>query len=168
MPKPLFHTVILFSVVAIAFSAFTFVLYPVKHAALIREYAHATDMDPAVVAAVIQTESHFRANAISPRGAVGLMQIMPSTADFVAEMSDINEFSLTNPRDNIRLGTAYLQYLFRQFGDLRTVLMAYNAGEGNVRRWLLADPHIAKIPFPETRTYVERVLNAKNFYKFKF
>lgn len=110
--------------------------------------AHEAGIDPALVHAVIRVESAYNAQAVSPKGAVGLMQVIPGTA----RRYGIED--LRNPRANISAGTKYLSHLMRLFdGDLTLVLAAYNAGENAVLR------HGRRIPpYPETRGYVPRVM----------
>lgn len=105
-------------------------------------------VDPLLVAAVVAAESSFDATARSPKGALGLMQVTPETADHFG----IDD--LLAPAQNLEAGARYLQWLLRQFdGDLELSLAAYNAGPGNVRRYGGVPP------FPETRRYVEKVLS---------
>lgn len=104
-------------------------------------------MDPNLVKAVIKAESDFDPMAISPAGAVGLMQLMPKTAE------QLNVFDPFNPEENIEAGVRYLSYLLNSFkGDLKMSLAAYNAGENLVRR------HKTIPPIEETRHYIKRVL----------
>jgi soluble lytic murein transglycosylase-like protein len=111
--------------------------------------AHKAGVDPALVHAVIGVESAYRENAVSPKGAVGLMQVMPETG------RRYGVENLTLPSQNIRAGTRYLSDLMRMFnGDLSLVLAAYNAGENAVLRYGGRVP-----PYPETRQYVPRVLS---------
>jgi soluble lytic murein transglycosylase-like protein len=111
--------------------------------------AHKAGVDPALVHAVIGVESAYRENAVSPKGAVGLMQVMPETG------RRYGVENLTLPSQNIRAGTRYLSDLMRMFnGDLSLVLAAYNAGENAVIRYGGRVP-----PYPETRQYVPRVLS---------
>lgn len=152
--------------VIIVYCSITFVAFPLKYRGEIEAAGAEFGVDPVLVASVIKTESRFRAGAVSPRGAVGLMQVMPSTAEFVAEKYDLGEFDLYNPHDNIRIGTCYLRYLFDRFGDTRTVLAAYNAGPGNVARWAV-DGRVETTPFPETNKYVEKVLDARGYYRWR-
>lgn len=113
----------------------------------IRSAGETYGVDALLIAAVVETESHFKADAISPRGAVGLMQVLPSTAGEPVER-------LLDPKVNIDHGTRYLGYLLRRFeGDLELALAAYNAGPTNVRRFGGVPP------FSETRRYVEKVLD---------
>lgn len=111
-------------------------------------------LDPALLHAVISAESAFNPRAVSPKGAVGLMQLMPTTAE---------RFGVSNPYDpiaNIQGGARYLRLLLDQFKSTHLALAAYNAGEGAVIRYGNAIP-----PYPETRTYVERVLGFYNHYR---
>lgn len=124
---------------------------------LLDDAAHHHEIDPALVAAVSAAESGFRSDAVSPKGAVGLMQLMPATAmryGVVAGSSQEATKLLKDPRLNVQVGTRYLADLLRMFnGDIELALAAYNAGEGAVMR------HGRRIPpFPETQQYVVRVL----------
>jgi len=146
---------------------------PLRHEDIIRQQARKKDLDPALVAGVIHTESRFR-DQTSPAGARGLMQITPATARYVANLSGGTRFvieDLATPQVNIAYGTFYLRYLLDRYGgDDVVALAAYNGGETNVDRWLAnADAQerqfdVEAIPFPETRAYVERVLDAKGDY----
>ena len=125
------------------------VLLTVPFGAEIERAASRYQVDGLLIAAMIKAESSFDPEAASPVGALGLMQIMPDTADLYGT-SDIFD-----PGNNIRIGTRYLASLLRQFdGDLELALAAYNAGPGNVARFAGVPP------FRETRRYVRRVLHA--------
>jgi len=115
---------------------------------LVERLAPAYDIDPALALAVIAVESGFRTNAVSPRNARGLMQLIPATA---RRFGVVNLF---DPEANIRGGLSYLRWLVGEFnGDVRLVAAAYNAGENAVRR------HGGVPPFPETRNYVQRIVS---------
>jgi soluble lytic murein transglycosylase-like protein len=121
------------------------------------EASRAHDVDIELLQALIATESGFDAGAVSPRGAVGLMQIMPATAERYGITGDVNTpvgKKLADPRTNIKTGTRYLRYLLDLFpGRLELALAAYNAGEGAVQR------AGNKIPnYPETQNYVKTVM----------
>ena len=138
--------------------------YPLHYAAVVRERAQAERIDPALLAAVIYQESKFRPNARSASGAIGLMQLTPSTAKGIAIRTGGSAFTiddLTNPEINIRYGSWYLRDLVSKYGSLRLALAAYNAGQGNVDRWRAEGKGIQ---FAETRAYVERVEDLKKIY----
>ena len=124
---------------------------------LLEDAAQNHAVDPALVTAVSAAESGFRPDAVSPKGAVGLMQLMPATAErYGVVASNRHEATklLKDPQLNVQVGTRYLADLMRMFnGDLELVLAAYNAGEGAVMR------HGRRIPpYPETQQYVVKVL----------
>jgi soluble lytic murein transglycosylase len=146
---------------------------PLRHEDIIRQQAREKHLDPALIAAVIYAESHFR-DQTSRAGAKGLMQITPDTARFIAHLSGGTAFALddlSTPQVNIAYGSYYLRYLLGRYGDSEVLaLAAYNGGEGNVDRWIgrAAVAHrtlrVRDIPFPETRAYVDRVEKAKREY----
>jgi soluble lytic murein transglycosylase len=150
---------------------------PLQYQDVIREQAAAEHLDPALIAAVIYAETKFDART-SPAGAEGLMQIEPSTAEFLAHRSGGYRFrvsDLATPQVNIAYGSYYLRYLLNEYGDnVRLALAAYNGGETNVNRWLTAAHDsdraftVSDIPFPETRAYVLRVLQAQKDYRHNY
>ncbi|MGD1917920.1 MAG: transglycosylase SLT domain-containing protein [Pleurocapsa sp.] len=130
----------------------------------ILKYANQEDINPLLTLSVMRKESTFDPEIDSIVGAVGLMQIVPPTADWVARQIDLPEYSLTNPEDNIRIGTWYLAHNHHRYEDSSLYAVAsYNAGTGNVSSWLnrynTEDPDrfVEQIPFPETKDYVEGV-----------
>ena len=147
---------------------------PLSDANIIRQQAAAKELDPALVAAVIYAESKFDPRP-SPTGARGLMQLEPQTAQYIARRSGGTAFKVSDldtPRVNIAYGTYYLRELIDHYGgDVALALAAYNAGQANVDRWLAdarARGHplmLGQIPFPETRLYVQRVLQAQQEYR---
>jgi len=159
--------IVLCSVIVIVFSSIAFIAFPLRYKNDIRDASAEFGVDAVLIASVILAESRFRTDAVSSKGAVGLMQIMPQTARFIASQMNIKDFDLRDARTNIFFGTFYLRYLLDKFEDTRTTLMAYNAGEGRVRGWLDGAKRLETTPFPETNAYVERVLNAKNFYRWR-
>jgi len=139
--------------------------YPLRYASIVRGHAHNYDLDPALLAAVIETESKFKANAKSSSGAIGLMQLLPSTAHGIAVHTGGNNFhteDLYNPEINVRYGAWYLRHLLDKYDDERDALAAYNAGQDNVDRWLAGG---SGIRFSETRAYVNRVEKLKRIYR---
>jgi soluble lytic murein transglycosylase len=138
--------------------------YPLQYTEYIRVHAREHKLDPALMAAVIYQESKFRPAVESSSGAIGLMQLTPSTARGIAIRTGGNAFKtsdLYNPEINIRYGAWYLDNLFAKYHDERLVLAAYNAGQGNVDKWIA---HGEDIQFPETRAYVLRVEHLKGIY----
>src|ERR1700760_2409358 len=148
---------------------------PPRHEDIIRQQAADKHVDAALIAAVIYTESHFR-DQTSHAGATGLMQLLPSTADYIARKSGGTRFTrsdLATPQINIAYGTWYLRYLLQKYhGNVVLTLAAYNAGEGKVDEWRRAAAARGErfrvadhIPFQETRDYVHRVLSARTEYR---
>ena len=138
--------------------------------------AAAYGVSPAMVLAVISTESDFRADARSPVGAIGLMQLMPDTFAFLRDeklKEALADDAVWDTAVNIRYGTYYLSYLFERFGTWETALAAYNAGEGRVVQWL-NDPALSDgttlftIPYEETEHYVAVTLTAYRNYLKKY
>jgi soluble lytic murein transglycosylase len=147
------------------------VILPLRHDDIIRQQAEDKDLDPALIAGVIFAESHFR-DQTSQAGAKGLMQLMPGTADYIAEKSGGIAFvqgDLATPQVNIAYGSWYLRHLLDRYdGSEVLALAAYNAGLGNVDGWLAdggGQVRVADIPFPETRAYVRKVLEAREDYR---
>lgn len=138
--------------------------YPLAYEHIIRGHARNYDLDPALLAAVIYTESRFDASARSSAGAVGLMQLLPETAQGIALRTGGDRFVLSDlldPEINVRYGSWYLDHLRDRYGDTRLALAAYHAGQGNVDEWLRSG---GGIRFAETRAYVDAVTNARRVY----
>ncbi|HEY3829575.1 MAG TPA: lytic transglycosylase domain-containing protein [Solirubrobacteraceae bacterium] len=147
---------------------------PLRDASVIRQEGAEKHIDPALIAAVIYAETKFDPRP-SSAGAQGLMQILPSTAEFLAHLSGGVSFrtsDLATPEVNIAYGTYYLRYLLDHYaGDEMLAVAAYNAGLTNVDEWVAraraqgGELTQASIPFPETREYVHRVLSAQRAYR---
>ena len=146
------------------------VTLPLRHDDIIRQQARDKDLDPSLIAAVIYAESRFR-DQTSAAGARGLMQVTPTTAQEIARKSGGTEFhegDLATPQVNIAYGSWYLRWLLQRYGGNEMLAVAaYNAGTGNVDRWIARDPGMKKdeIPFPETRAYVDQVLDVRPDYR---
>jgi len=145
--------------------------YPRPYWDAVREAARGTGLDPLLVLAVVREESRFDPQAISPAGAVGLMQLLPATARELEPALGFRD--LLNPETNLRLGTRYLKAQLRAFGDLRLALAAYNAGPSAARRFASEgtgdpDEFIERIPYGETRTYLRRVLESYRIYRWLY
>lgn len=151
--------------------------YPRDYTELIEKYAGRYDVDPLLIYSMIKAESDFDPEAVSGAGAIGLMQIMPSTYESdikeVLGLSDGAQKALRDPEKNIMCGTYYLSRWIKYFGDVTEALAAYNAGPGNVMKWLgdsrlvTADGRLdaSKIPFDETRRYVSKVTYYYSCYR---
>lgn len=141
-------------------------LYPLEHGDTIRSASAEYDVEPALVAAVIHTESEFDPEARSSQNAYGLMQILPETAQTISRQSGIPD-DYRDPETNIRLGTWYLGYLKERYaGGERLTLAAYNAGEGTVDGWMEDESFDVRrdIPYPETASYVVDVRETREAY----
>jgi len=140
--------------------------YPLEYEQLVRASAQRRDLDPALVAAVIYAESRFDPNVSSSAGAVGLMQILPETAEFIARKTGGSDFvraDLRDPEINVRYGTWLLDYLRDYYdGNIVTALAAYHAGPGNVDDWRREGQGIL---FPETEAYVREVERVRRVYE---
>jgi soluble lytic murein transglycosylase len=140
--------------------------YPLRYTSIVRGHAANYHLDPALLAAVIETESKFNADAHSSAGAVGLMQLTPTTAKGIAQYTGGHNFrvsDLRNPEINVRYGAWYLRHLLdRYHQNEQLALAAYNAGEDNVDRW--QREHVG-IQFSETRDYVSKVERLQKIYR---
>jgi soluble lytic murein transglycosylase len=133
--------------------------YPLRYQHIVRGHAQNYRLDPALLAAVIYQESKFDADARSESGAVGLMQLLPETAKGIATRTGGSRFTtddLVDPEINVRYGSWYLRHLLDKYRNEEKALAAYNGGQGNVDRG---------IEYPETRHYVERVLELRRIYR---
>ncbi|NLL43938.1 MAG: lytic transglycosylase domain-containing protein [Firmicutes bacterium] len=146
--------------------------FPLHYWDLIENAAQSHELDPMLIAAVIQVESGYRSDVVSQKGAIGLMQIMPETAAWLGSRRSehVSADDLFDPELNVVLGTYYLKYLCERFPTEYAALAAYNAGPTNARRWLeegLWDgsyERSGQIPFAETRSYVRKVIMMRSLY----
>jgi soluble lytic murein transglycosylase len=139
--------------------------YPLRYQAIVRGHARNYRLDPALLAGVIYQESKFQVHARSRSGAIGLMQLLPDTAKGIAVHTGGSRFRVEDLDDaeiNVRYGSWYLRHLLDKYGDERTALAAYNAGQDNVDTWRREGKGIA---FAETRHYVNRVEHLKTLYR---
>jgi soluble lytic murein transglycosylase len=144
---------------------------PLRHEDVIRQQAAEKDVDAALIAAVIYSESKF-SDQESSAGARGLMQITPAAARFIEKQSGGTTFELddlSDPEINIRYGTYLLRELLDRYdGDEAAALAAYNAGPGNADKWGGSGLSVEEIPFPETRAYVDEVREKQKDYRRKY
>lgn len=148
-------------------------IYPEKYALFVEKYSEEYGLDKYRVYSLIKAESNFKQEVVSDKGAVGLMQLMPETAEEIAGKIGLENFSvekLYEPDTNIRIGCYYLSFLVERYsGDYVSALAAYNAGYGNVDDWLAnwqadkVEPE--EIPFGETKKYVEKIEDYYNNYQ---
>lgn len=150
-------------------------IYPTKYSEYVYQYAQEYNVDPLLIFAIIKAESNFNPNVVSSSQAIGLMQLMDATAEELARKLDINfipKSSLYSPDLNIRLGTKYFSDLLKEY-DQNTLLAltAYNAGKGNLKRWIdqgTIHPdgsNIENIPYKETNNYVRKIVRDYKIYQ---
>lgn len=139
-------------------------IYPFPFASLILGWAEARSLNPLLVTALVRQESRFQADIESWVGAVGLMQVMPETADWISDQIGESEYALNVPEDNVKFGTWYLDFTHQEFANNSLFAVAsYNAGPGAVDSWIEeggfrdADEFVEKIPYPETKGYISSV-----------
>lgn len=149
--------------------------HPIKYEEVIITECKKYNISPHIIASIINTESHYKPNAVSPKNALGLMQIKYDTVLFLIDYYNldekISESSLFIPEINIYYGCLYFNYLLNKFKDINTTLASYNAGETRVRTWLKNNNYsedgvkLNNIPYTETKNYVKKVNNNLIFYK---
>lgn len=163
--KVLSITFLLGLMMLLLIQSFFMFFYPKKYSNFVITYAKEYALQESLVYSVINTESSFNSNAKSKSGAIGLMQLMPNTAKWIAgELNENFETEcLYNPETNIKYGCFYLRYLMDKFNNETYSLCAYNAGETVVRGWLVEENF--KILYPETQNYVKKVQNNIKIYK---
>lgn len=154
------------------FLFFNNVCKPRRYYNTVCEACERFEIEESLILAIIKVESNFNSRAVSDKEACGLMQIKRSTFDYVCGVYKL-EYSaeeIFGVKENIYVGTAYIDYLFKKFLNIQEVLAAYNAGEGTVREWLKNDKYsddgitVKIFPYMETRNYVNKVLFYKNYY----
>lgn len=149
-------------------------IYPLEYSDIVEHYAEKYHVEKALVYAVINVESGFRKDALSQRGAMGLMQLTPKTYEWAlmrdGQKPTKNHDELYNPDINIHYGVYVLSLHLEEFSDIDTALCAYNAGRGAVKNWLSDERYctdgltVTNIPYNETKNYVKKVKNALNAY----
>lgn len=170
IPIAVCSAVLLIAVILLGLTVAVRAAFPRPYRAEVRE----SGLQEALVYSVMKAESGFDEDAKSKAGAVGLMQLLPATAEFICGLSGIpfEAERLTEGEYNVRLGCAYLLYLFGKFECEETALCAYNAGEGTVSEWLKNPAYsrdgrtLEKIPYAETAEYVKKIGKYQKFYRF--
>ena len=152
------------------------IIYKKDYQEYVQKYSQEYDVDENLVYALIKAESNFNANAESGKGAIGLMQLMESTAQDVCKKTDLNisnedvKDKLLEPEININIGTKYLSILIQKYGNVEVAITAYNAGSGTVDTWIekgiiKADgSDVENIPYKETNNYVRKILRDYKIY----
>ena len=173
--------IIILCIVAVLFGVFRIQdiilkrIYPQKYAELVNQYAKENNLDPLLVFAIIKAESNFDEKVVSNSGAIGLMQLMESTAQEMADDLAIEipaKEDLFDPELNIQIGTYYFAYLLEIYeGNMYLALTAYNAGIGNVNTWIKEGTiredgsDIENIPYKETNNYVRKIVRDYRIYQ---
>lgn len=149
-------------------------LYPKKYIEYVEKYSQEYGLDSLLVYSIIKAESNFNENATSNSNAIGLMQVMLSTAQEIGvklAIQEITEEELYNPEVNIQIGITYLKILLEKYENYNLAIIAYNAGMGNVDKWLEEGiinengENIENIPFPETKNYVKKIKQNYKIYQ---
>lgn len=138
-----------------------------KYESLVLKYSKEYKVDENLIFALLKTESNFNKTAISKKGAIGIAQMLPSTADYIADIIGYSKgYNLFNEDTAINFATYYLAYLSSKFDSELQVVCAYNAGEGRVEEWLTRQNLTPKnIPFKETKNYYKKIKRRKFLYK---
>ena len=179
LKKLLFILVILIIISYILFGVFKVQdrilknIYPIKYEEYVSKYSEQYSVDKNLIYAIIKAESNFNENAISNKGATGLMQLMPATAIQLGKTMnvDCNEENLKDVDININLGVKYISNLIEKYNNIEVALCAYNAGTGNVDNWIEKGiikkdgSDIENIPYKETNNYVRKILRDYKIYK---
>ncbi len=148
------------------------ITHPTEYTEFVEKYSEVYSVPKEIIYAVIKTESSFRSDAVSDKGAIGLMQITPDTYAWLCTKDSFDSDSadmLYNPEINIRAGTLFLSLLYTEFGIWDNAYAAYNAGRSRVAGWLASPEYndngrLVNIPFAETASYVEKVSEAVKIY----
>jgi len=147
-------------------------LYPKGYSEYVEKYSKKYNVDSKLIYAIIKEESNFNKDANSHKDAIGLMQLVQNTADEVGSKIGIEDINLNNPETNIEIGTKYISDLIIKYnGSVKLAVVAYNAGIGNVDRWIKQKiinedgSNMEKVPFKETNMYLRKVLRTYNLYK---
>lgn len=147
-------------------------IYPIKYEDYVVKYSQEYNVPQEYIYAVIYSESSFKEKAVSHAGAIGLMQIMPDTFDWLSRLMGENyeKEDVYKPEINIKCGVFYLSFLYNRFGNWDTAIAGYNAGHGRVSAWLCDTRYsddgetLKYIPYQETNNYVKKVNKLKNIY----
>ena len=178
--KILFIVFIIISILIFSIKMFSIdkrilkILYPNNYSSYVEEYSKLYGVDKYIIFAIIKNESNFNQIIASNKGARGLMQLMEATANEVAEKIGLEKIDIIDPETNIKLGTKYFSILYKKYNNTELALAAYNAGSGNVDKWIEKGiisedaKNIENIPYKETNMYVRKVIQSKQIYEFLY
>ena len=158
-------------VISLVFVAERIYFYPLKFKEEVFSASERFGVDKSLIFATAQVESNFNKHAVSNKGAIGVMQIKPSTAEFIAQKLEVEDYDLFDAKTNIDFGAWYLSYLILRFKNVDTAVCAYNAGETIVRKWLnnkeysIDKTTLFKIPYPETSAYLKKIKKSSKKYQ---
>ncbi len=138
------------------------ILYPRRFGEYVEKYSREYNVDEYIIYSVIKVESNFDENAVSSVGASGLMQLMPQTYEWLCFKNGEEKKNIFDPEENIKYGVLYLSMLYSRYNDWEKALCAYNAGMGNVDKWLQSDSF--EIEFEETEIYIYKLRVAQEKY----
>ena len=174
MKKIVIITIIIVSVMLLLKLQILPKIYPQKYSEYVEKYAKECGIDPLLIYSIIKAESNFKDDAKSNSNAIGLMQVMLSTAQEMGEsleIEQITEEKLYNPEINIKIGVKYFKSLLEKYNNYNLAIIAYNAGMGNLDSWIekgIIDEqgeNIENIPFSETKNYVKKILQNYKIYQ---
>lgn len=146
-------------------------IYPKQYDEFVEQYAKEYNLNSNIVYAIIKNESNFDKDISSNKGAIGLMQIMQETGSEVANRINVETFNLLDAKTNIQIGTKYFSELYQKYNNTNLALAAYNAGTGNVDKWIesgiikVSGEDIENIPYKETNMYVRKVIQTEKIYE---
>lgn len=173
--KKIFKLLIYILVLAVILLLIGKNIYKTNYIDIVSEECQKYNIDKYEILSIIKAESNFKADAVSSKNAIGLMQLTIDTANWCAGkigMENISGSDLYVPETNIKLGVYYFSYLYQRYNDFDTALAAYNAGMGNVDKWLEDRQYsddgvtIKNTPYKETNRYITKINNNLKIYKF--
>lgn len=147
------------------------IVYPIKYREYIKVEAEKNEIEESVIFSIIKIESNFDKKAESKVGAKGLMQIMDKTADYISKVQKIEEYDIYDEKTNIKFGCWYFGYLTKKFDKMETAVVAYNAGENKVSKWLGDKRYsddgktLKEIPYNESKMYLKKFCKTLKKYK---
>ena len=168
MKKSIIILLIIILVMVAALAAISYISYPLKYTELVTKYSTKYNLDPSLVYSTINVESSFNSDSISKSNAMGLMQLLPTTANDIATRLNKFEYNILDPDTNIEFGCYYLRYLLDMYnGNLDYAIIAYNAGLGTLNNWLENNISMDDIPYQETKEYLKKIKFNIKIYNIK-